>query len=647
MCGIVGIAGLSNPDIVRDMAKTIVHRGPDDQGFFVDSHMSLGMRRLSIMDPSPLGHQPMTNEDGTIWIVYNGEIYNYQELNTELARRGHVIKSTCDTETVVHAYEEFGDDCVHHLRGMFAFAVWDRCNQRLFAARDRMGIKPLYYAQAGESLVFASELKSIMASGLVAKDLNVAAVWHYLSFGAIPAPLTIWKNVWALRPGHVLTWHSGKVCIREYWDLKSAVSNSDLRGLSEEDAVQQTRCLLEEAVRIRLMSDVPLGAFLSGGIDSGAVVGFMSRFSDRPIQTFSVGYDTAGVDRFDERRLAAVSARRFHTQHREVVVTSQNMLAQLDKIIWHMDQPSHDAVNTYLVSQAAASDVTVAMSGLGGDELFGGYSTFRFVEMLHKLSPLTRALPSRIGRLLANWEPALPMRYRAQWPVRVGFGMAGAFPSVAEQLAAIRFFYPDGEKSNLLLPEFLDLSSGNAPPDGSLQILKTIAGDAHYGDRFNMVSCLELRSCLADVLLRDTDTMSMAHSLEVRVPLLDHKLVEFVMSLPGHFKWKGHNAGKHLLIESVKDLLPSQLLNWPKMGFALPMPIWLREPGLRDVVEDCLSEQSVRNRGMLDVPAVQRVRREFYERSQFGNSGQVWLRMWMLVVLELWCRANLDCTGEA
>jgi len=645
VCGIFGICSSSGVRFQKEhflnIKNVMQHRGPDDEGTYHDENIFLGHCRLSIIDLTSFGHQPMSNEDNTLWIVYNGEIYNYKELNVELSRHGHQIRSNCDTETIIHLYEEFGKECVHHLRGMFAFVIWDIHTKTLFSARDQFGIKPLYYSQVKEKLVFASELKALIASGLVPKVINPTAIWHYLSFGAIPTPLTIWKDIWTLPPAHRLTFCNGRVEIEQYWDPKTTQIQSEGKGMTEQEAVSEVRRLLEEAVHLQLISDVPLGAFLSGGIDSSTIVGLMTQFSHQPIRTFSVGYDVGG-DKFDERRFALMAARHFETDHQELLVTCQDLISKIEKIIWYMDQPSHDALNSFVVSQAAASGVKVALSGLGGDELFGGYSTFKFISLLHKFHWVKRNLPSWVKQTAVKLEKALHMRYRAQWPLRVCVGIGGGYDTIIEQFAIIRFFFTDIEKRSLLSPDFLSFLRSDDQHNSSLHLLRIIADSVHDSDLFNQISYLELKTYMGDVLLRDMDVMSMANSLEVRVPLIDQKLVEFVISLPGYLKQDGSRKSKHLLIESVKDLIPIELLYRRKKGFALPMPIWLLEPGLREIVEDCLSEQSVHNRGIFDWPAVRQTKREFYERNQFGNSGQVWLRVWILTVLELWFRTYLS-----
>jgi asparagine synthase (glutamine-hydrolysing) len=452
--------------------------------------------------------------------------------------------------------------------------------------------------------------------------------------------MTIWKDVWALLPGHRLTYSKGRLKIEQYWDARTAVSESPSQ-IPIEEAKREVRRLLEEAVQIRLMSDVPLGAFLSGGIDSSTIVGLMSQFSDRPVRTFSVGYDV-GNDSFDERRYALLAAQHFHTDHQEVIVKGSDILSALDKIIWHMDQPSHDALNSYMVSQAAASGVKVALSGLGGDELFAGYSTFKFTGFLQRFCLLQKITPSIFKRIMAAIDKVLSSRLRAQWPWRVGIGAIGAYTSLVDQFATIRFFYGDSEKVWLFNLEFQRMLNAFSQVQPSLQLLTQLAEGGHEKDIVNQISYLELKTYMSDVLLRDVDVMSMAHSLEVRVPLIDHKLVEFVLGLAGDLKAGGVRDVKWLLKESVKDLLPPEILHRGKKGFAFPMAIWLHEPPFREVVEDCTSKQSVRNRGIFDWRAIEQAKKQFYEHRQFGNSGQIWLRMWIPTVFELWCRSYLD-----
>ena len=639
MCGIFGIHSSTSIPLKQktfcEVVDAMRHRGPDDGGFYMDKGIALGMRRLSILGLSPLGHQPMGNEDGTIQIVFNGEIYNYKELGERLKAKGHRLNSRSDTEVIIHAYEEWGEACLKELRGMFAFAIWDKEQRKLFAARDRLGIKPLYYTMKRGSFIFASEIKALIATGLIEKELDPVAFYHYLTFGAIPAPWTILKDIKALLPGHKLVLRGDKLEIERYWDIE--ISEPILKR-SEQEWAEGLRKLLEESMSLHMISDVPVGAFLSGGVDSSIVVGLISQTMSRSLKTYSIGYDVGGTD-YNETFYARIVAERFATDHTEITITEKEVIDALDDIIWYMDQPSHDGLNSYFISEAATSGVTVALSGLGGDELFAGYSMFKFARKLANYRWLTHRIPRRVSHMFEALNTGVSPRYKNRWLWRGMLGVVGCYPTIADQYELVRLFFNTREKEKLLSDEFKSQLC-KCEYDDSTEILKTLSAKVADWDIVNHLSYMESKTYLSDTLLRDMDAMSMAHSLEVRVPFIDHRLVEYAASIPPELKLNGMVA-KYILKESVKDMLPESILSRKKMGFSFPLGVWLRQGKLRQVVDDCLSVESIKDRSLFKHEAVRKVYNDFYRHSDYRD-GQIYLKVWLLVVLELWCRRYLD-----
>ena len=634
MCGICATYGIDDPSFVRRMTARMDHRGPDDEGFYTDNLVSLGMRRLSIIDLSPSGHQPISNEDGTVWIVFNGEIYNHGELREKLLKKGHVFKGTSDTEVIVHLYEDSGPHCLPLLRGMFALIVWDRRTETLMAARDPMGIKPLYFAETNGRLLFASELQSLMASGIMPRDFDPDALCHYLSFGSVPAPQTIWRNVRSLMPGERLLVHGGS---RRNWRVPTGLT---LPTPDSQDSAALLRGQLEESVRLHLVSDVPVGAFLSGGLDSSIIVALASQISPYPMRTFSVGFPDARPS-LDERHHARLVAERYGTDHTEVLVTADDAMAALPDFVGHLDQPSNDALNTYLVAAATRGHVKTALSGMGGDELFGGYSTMQFADLLRRRALLRRLVPPPVGSFLARVNQKAPIGLRTAWLWRAGIGLLGALPSIVDQYAQVRLFISDEEKGDLLRDGLQSRDDGSAR--SSLDLMTELLESIGAQDPRIAMAYLDINLYMMDTLLRDTDSMSMAHSLEVRVPYLDLPLVNMICGLPPAVRWPEGQRRKALLLAACGDLLLPPLLEKKKAGFALPLDEWLRSPSWRALVDDCLSRDSVERRGILRYEAVRRIYRDFYERRHFhANQGQIWQRLWLLVVLELWMRGNVD-----
>lgn len=598
------------------------HRGPDSEGLRDLDFAVLGMRRLRIIDLTPDGDQPMTNEDGSVWAVMNGEIYNFVDLRNELSASGHVFRSKTDTEVLLHLWEEVGPRLVDHLRGMYALAVADVRQRRVFLARDRLGIKPLYYTENGDRLAFASELKALVAADLAPREIDFDALDDYLTFGCVPAPRTMLRGVRALPPAHAIDIADGRMNVYRYWDLPAEGSVQSVPS----EVVPRVRELLEDSIRRQCQSDVPLGAFLSGGIDSSAVVGLMSQVTGRTPRTFNVSFVGAPT-RFNEATHARLVAERFGTDHTEVVLDGATVRDELEKIVWYLDQPSADGINSYFVSRAASDGgLVVALSGLGGDELFGGYGTYRLVP---RLAPLARAwgvVPAAVreaaGRGLHGVAAARPTGGRWHKVERL--------PDVDSALslyAVARTLLWPPERASLWREEARARANGRHDPAALLgQYVEP------HESLLRMVTRLEMRNYMAHRLLRDTDAMSMAHSLEVRVPLIDDELVSFVTGV-GH-RPKGREP-KPLLVAALGNLLPAAIVERPKHGFEFPMDHWMRHE-LRPVVEDALSPATVAARGLFDPNAV----RALYRRFLAGN--QEYQAVWQLVVFELWTRAYID-----
>ncbi|MFQ5822469.1 MAG: asparagine synthase (glutamine-hydrolyzing) [bacterium] len=620
MCGICGITyfdrerKLSEQDIQR-MCDAMYHRGPDDAGWYVKGNLGIGMRRLSIID-LVTGHQPISNEDGTIWIVFNGEIYNHLELRQELKKKGHKFQTRADTEAIVHAYEEYGEDCPKKLNGMFGFAIWDQRNQTLFLARDRLGIKPLYYYHDSKMFVFASELKSILQIQDIPRKVDLRALDIYLTFEYIPSPFSIFKDIAKLPPGHTLTLRNGKFSVKEYWDV-----HFDENKVSEQELCEQLIELLQDAVKIRLMSDVPLGAFLSGGIDSSSVVALMSRVMDRPVKTFSISFEEAS---YNETHFAQNIAKHFNTEHHEFKI-KPNALDLTEKLIRHLDEPFGDfsIFPTYLVSKMAREYVTVSLSGDGGDELFAGYDTY----IANKLACIYKPLPKFVRENLIN--PILngipPTDKKKGLINRAKRFIEGL--RLPEELEHTRWmiFLQEAEKSQLYSQEIQDSLNGVIPYD----FICDYFGKAKTSDDVNRQLYVDIKTYLADDILVKVDRMSMAVSLEARVPFLDHRFVEFTATIPSRLKLKGTNT-KLILKKAMRDILPPKILKRGKEGFSIPIKNWLKNE-LRPLMLDMLDHQRIKREGFFDSAYVQQLTHEHLNGIENHSH-----RLWAMMVFEIW-----------
>jgi len=625
MCGIVGIVGLNPLEPVDEtrlkiMRDVLRHRGPDGEGLWTEGHVGLGFRRLAIIDVAG-GAQPMPNEDGSVWVVFNGEIYNHAKLRPWLEARGHRYRTRSDTETIVHLYEEEGERCVERLQGMFAFAVWDRARRRVLLARDRLGIKPLYYALTDRELVFASEIKAILASGAVPAALNTAIVPEFLASRYVAGPETFFRGVTKLLPGRTLTWSADEgVRERRYWSLPAAVSGADLTMV---EAAGRVRAGLEAAVQSHLMSDVPLGLFLSGGLDSSALAGLMSRMVRAPIRTFSVGLPDTDSNELDWARLVARAVR---SVHREVVVTPSEFFDALPRLIRHEDEPIAftSSVPLYFVSRLAAEDVKVVLTGEGADELFLGYHRYRITHWNDRLGRVYGKLaPSGLRRTVGRSLARLPRRL-GRYAVRTFLGLEpGPRHLFCENFAV----FPTTMQQELLAePELL------AARDPYATALAGYA--AAPGGDLDRLSHADLQTYLVELLMKQ-DQMSMAASIESRVPFLDHEFVERVAAMPGRLKLRGWQT-KAVLREAVRDVVPREILARRKMGFPVPVGRWLRGP-FRPLVDELVLGPRALDRGLFDPGALRRLAGA--HRAGAADHGD---RLWLLINLELWQRMFLD-----
>lgn len=621
MCGIAGYVNAADRPaeerIVDAMCQTILHRGPNDQGLLVDGQVGIGMRRLSIIALST-GHQPISNEVGTIWIVFNGEIYNYQELAKDLAKRGHTFKTTSDTEVIVHLYEEYGEACVNHLRGMFAFAIWDRTRDRLFIARDRLGVKPLYYWWRDGCLVFGSELKAVLVHPDVVPKLNAEGLLYYLRYFYIPDPLTIFQDIHKLPPGHTLSLADGRLSVNSYWDGCLPGKEND-KSISESEAIERIEHHLKEATRVRLISEVPLGAFLSGGIDSSLTVALMAREMNRPVSTFAIGFQQ---ESYNELPYARQVAQHLGTDHHEFIVGPESC-DLIPRLVSHFDEPFGDssAIPTYHVSRMAAEHVTVVLSGDGGDELFAGYDRYQMDLTRHH-----RQLPGLVRGLLGSISGLLPDGATGKNFLR-SMSLSGA----ARYLDSISYL-PPVALGRLLAPEYqVELQR----IDSASPIFMQYFDRVRSVDWLAQLQYVDTKTYLAGDVLTKVDRMSMAHSLEVRSPLLDHMLTEEVTAYPSHFKMRG-GSSKYLLKKLARKYLPAEIVDRRKQGFGVPLEYWFTGE-FNDYIRDTLLSSSARARPYFNAGVTESI----VKRHAAGEKPLSAV-IWNLLVLETWFQMYLD-----
>ena len=625
MCGICGKLILDptatvSPALIKSMADAISHRGPDDDGYFISGPVGLGFRRLSIIDLSG-GHQPLSNEDGSVHIVFNGEIYNYKELRQYLLGRGHIFRTQSDTETIVHLYEDLGEACVEKLRGMFAFAIWDDRNKSLFLARDRVGIKPLYYSQSRNSVTFASEIKALLADPDLQAEVRPSMIDRFLTFDYLPGEETLFKNVYKLAPGHSLSFRAGKSYKRQYWDLHFEPSPS-----SFQHAKSHLLRLLEESVALHMISDVPVGFLLSGGVDSTAMLGLAAGKTSHPISSYTIGFSDPQVT--DERPYARLAAQKYGSEHHETTISAGQFAEFLPKYIWHMEEPVCEppAVALYYVSKLAKDFVKVLISGEGGDEAFAGYSNYR-----------TRLWFERLKRFPA------PLRqlFSASFSVLSRF----ASPGMAEKSARLlqprledSYFSRTSDPSRFFNNRWQQFYSSDFAQRVDKKF-SSLAATKHFrnGHRagpLGKMLYVDTKTWLPDDLLIKADKMTMANSLELRVPLLDHKILEFAASLPQNFKIRRFTT-KYIAKKALRGCVPREILDRKKAGFPVPYEKWLRLD-LKDWVHDLLLDSKTTARGYFQKSAVERM------LSDDMRSGGYSKEIFDLAVLELWHREFLE-----
>lgn len=632
MCGIAGFIDRWSANVTGEraeranrldnMCQVIRHRGPDDQGMFVEDGVALGMRRLSIIDLAG-GHQPISGEDRTITIVFNGEIYNFKELKADLESRGHTFQTNSDTEAIVHAFEEYGASSVNQLRGMFVFAIWDDKAQQLFIARDRVGKKPLYYTLTADgTFVFGSEIKSLLEHPAVHREIAPESLDAYLTLGYVPDPLSIFKGIFKLPPGNSLLFSKGQVKVSEYWDFDYSTATSR----KEIDYIEELRELLDESVRLRLISDVPLGAFLSGGVDSSTVVALMARHMDQPVKTFSIGFHE---DSYNELEYARLTAKKFGTEHHEFFVTPE-ICEIVEELVWHFDEPFADssAIPTYMVSKLARQHVTVVLSGDGGDELFAGYTRYLVDRKRSGFALIPGVVRKGIMQPLGTHLP--------HGAIGRNFIHNISLDPIDRYLDSVSVF-TRLNKESLYTSDFQRrLGEDKNWATGCFQRLST---KVHSTDALDRLLYLDSKTYLPGDILTKVDRMSMAVSLEARAPLLDHKLIEFVTRIPASLKLAGGET-KHILKRAVADLVPAEILNRPKQGFGIPMQEWINQQ-LREPMHEVLTEARTRQRGYLN-PKYLNVLLDEHERGRRDHSTG----LWALFMLELWHRQFIDEAGS-
>lgn len=624
MCGICGKlmfdrAATVSPAVVKAMADTIQHRGPDDEGFYFSGPIGLGFRRLSIIDLNT-GHQPLSNEDGSVWITFNGEIYNYQELRDFLLTKGHVFRTQTDTEVIVHLYEEVGEACVERLRGMFAFAIWDDRQEVLFLARDRVGIKPLYYWLSEHSLAFGSEVKAILADPDVKPEVSPAIIDRFLTFYYVPGEETLFRNVYKLAPGSSMTVRAGKMRVRQYWDLSFSPARQ-----SFSKAKEQLLALLDQSVQLHMISDVPVGFLLSGGVDSTAMLSLASRKTNRPISSYTIGFSEPGLA--DERPYARLAAKRHGSEHHEMTIGAKDFVDFLPRYIWHMEDPVCEppAVALYYVSRLAKDFVKVLISGEGGDEGFAGYPNYRTTLWMERLKSVSKPLNGALSTILsllsrflrservAKYAPLLDIPFESYYYSRTS-GPLGFFNSHSDELYSKEFAHSVDKKHSV------------SP------VLRYLQNKPGY-DVLSKMLYVDTKTWLPDDLLIKADKITMANSIELRVPLLDHKVLEFAASLPTNYKVHGFTT-KYIAKKALQECVPREILERRKAGFPIPYAFWLRTQ-LRDWVFDLLLGRQTLSRGYFDKIGIEHL---LLENQRSGKYSKV---VFSLAVLELWHREFL------
>lgn len=611
MCGICGFFGFEDNKLIKDMTDILSHRGPDDQGQFVDKNVSLGHRRLSIIDLSEKGRQPMFNEDGSICIVYNGEIYNYKELREIMRQKGHRFNSDTDTEVIIHCYEEFGNEVASYLNGDFAFAIYDSNREQVYMARDYAGVKPLYYYYSKDKLVFASEIKSILLDPGIERSIDYDSFHDFLTLRYVPGSRTLFKGIKKLLPGHYLICSKHKINIVKYWDLNLSNQLNCSESYYEKKILQS----LKESVNKRLMSDVPLGAYLSGGLDSSIIVGLMSNLVDVPIKTFSVGF--GDDEEYDETKYARVIAEKFNTEHNELLIDASSIHA-LPKILWHMDEPIADAaaVPTYLLSEFAKKKVSVVMTGEGADEIFAGYYKYKIMAIKNYYDKLPYVLRSKIIPSVLNTISKSDIFNR--------MAEFSSSNSRGESYLGLVSFFSNKEKQTLCSKEFLKSISLNDPLLHSINAI--LNNDKNI---LNNYLYLDFKTWLPDCVLTKVDKMCMAHSVEARVPFLDKEFLNLCSKIPYNMKLNNFTE-KYILKKSMKKIIPKEIVNRKKHGFNVPVKHWL-DNELKEIALQLLSEANINRHNFYNYSTIKKIT-DNYEINKTYYSRQLWI----LLNFELW-----------
>jgi asparagine synthase (glutamine-hydrolysing) len=614
MCGICGFTGNSDKVVLKRMTRAIFHRGPDEDGYYSDGKINLGIRRLSIIDVTT-GHQPTHNEDKSIWTAFNGEIYNFQELRKELEMKGHQFYTDhSDTEVIVHLYEEYGKDFVHKINGMFAIALWDKKEEKLLLVRDRMGVKPIFYTLAGDHLIFGSEIKAILEHPGYHRKINYEGLYHYFTFKNIPAPLTAFQDVYSLSPGELLTFSKGKISKERWWKIKF-----DEREEYEESYVKEKiLSLLEDATKLRMISDVPFGAYLSGGVDSSSIVALMTRFTDKRVKTFSLGYEEELENKEADLYYARKVSKVFKTEHHEYIMSYKELMDEIENVIIAFDQPFSGTISTYFLTKLIAKHVKVALSGDAADELFGSYLSHRAAQPMYHFKRLYQKVKD--GTLTDEEEELFR-------PCDIRF-LEDLFLKSEGDEAKWRYHltvFTDEEKEYFLSPYFKSKLNGIR----SFNLVKEYFDNTTSRDPLNRILEMEWNTQLPDQVLAFVDFLSMAHSVEIRSPFLDYRLVEFVATLPGNVKIKCGNV-KDILKKTVDPLIPEGITKRPKEGFVLPIFDWMVGK-LKDYSMDVLSEKRLKKHHLLNIDVTKNILGAYYS----GNKNLA-VKVWNLMMFQVW-----------
>ncbi len=632
MCGIAGLFDLSGKNIdgklLHRMDTALSHRGPDGHGEYINKNVGLSNRRLAIIDPRPEGNQPLASADGNLVITFNGEIFNYSNLRNDLEKLGYTFKTKTDTETILLAYRHFGKSCVEKLRGQFAFCIYDKKRQELFLARDQIGVNPLYYTLVGKTFFFASELKGILASTLVKKEINIEALHHFLSMFVIPQPLTIIKGVYSLLPGHFMKVTQKGISIQKYYSLP--VGNVEYSHLSFDNLKNELKNKLISAVERAKVADVPIGAFLSGGIDSSLVVSLLAK-TTKKLKTYSIY--TEGESYFDERKYAQKVSQMYSTNHHEYTVTQPELVKEFPQIVYFFDQPTGGSLETYFVSKYASRDVKVALSGLGGDELFSGYHT-NVLNTL-KFAGFYRKIPTKIRQTLIDVLKAIPLENRMKKTITIADSFL-SLPTPLSRLLFLYFTFSEREKDKLYSANF----KKEARKYNTENYFSQIEREIPTKNPVDLFSYIDLNSYTRDDLLTGMNMSSMSHSLESRVPLLDVDLLDFASRIPPKYKYL-NGQGKYILKETAREYLPNEIIDRKKVGFAIPRINYMKDM-LYPHIQNVLRPESIKKRGLFRSKYVNKIVSDFYNQSKGRMLWSEHLRVWSLFVFELWCRLYID-----